>query len=208
MEPRAILHKRYACGVTEYCVQWKRRRAACTWIHAATARRLWNQHVVAYEALARARRAAARTPPGLARPGNTPSRHRRVATGAVPMAAARAIPCAAAPVAASAVAAAAAAVPAVGVVEHVLAHRADPHAVLGVSHGAPTSAMRTAYRRRCLAVHPDKCSHPLAACALEAVQAAYQTLCDADRREVGLDLDSSYVGAEAFGAAAQECRVM
>lgn len=206
MEPRAILHKRYACGVTEYRVQWKRRRVACTWIHAATARRLWNQHVVAYESFARARRAAARTPPGFARPVNLPSRHRRVASGAVPVAAARAIPCAAAPVAASAVAAAAAAVD--GVVEHVLAHRADPHAVLGVSHGAPTSAMRTAYRRRCLAVHPDKCSHPLAACALEAVQAAYQTLCNADRRKVGLGLDSSSVGADALGAAAQKCRVM
>lgn len=60
---------------------------------------------------------------------------------------------------------------------------ADPYAVLGVEPDADTAAVRKAYWRLSLLVHPDKCSHVSAHEAFQAVSKAAKLLQDAEARK-------------------------
>lgn len=60
---------------------------------------------------------------------------------------------------------------------------ADPYAVLDVSASADTGSVRKAYWRLSLLVHPDKCSHPSAHEAFQAVSKAAKLLQDAEARK-------------------------
>lgn len=62
-----------------------------------------------------------------------------------------------------------------GTVSRIL-RSSSPHAVLGVSTESPSSALRKAYLRSCLMVHPDKCQHPQAGEAFRRLKEAYMHL--------------------------------
>lgn len=59
----------------------------------------------------------------------------------------------------------------------------DPYTVLGVDADADTASVRKAYWRLSLLVHPDKCSHPSAHEAFQAVSKAAKLLQDAEARK-------------------------
>ncbi|MBI2321853.1 MAG: DnaJ domain-containing protein [Chloroflexi bacterium] len=52
----------------------------------------------------------------------------------------------------------------------------DPYQVLGVSPGASTEVIESAYRRLCLRFHPDVNSHPEAERRMKEINAAYELL--------------------------------
>lgn len=58
----------------------------------------------------------------------------------------------------------------------------DPYAILGVDSSADAAVVRKAYWRLSLLVHPDKCAHPSAQEAFQAVSKAAQLLQDAGAR--------------------------
>lgn len=60
---------------------------------------------------------------------------------------------------------------------------ADPYAVLDVAADADTASVRKAYWRLSLLVHPDKCGHPAAHEAFQAVSKAAKLLQDAEMRK-------------------------
>lgn len=53
---------------------------------------------------------------------------------------------------------------------------------LGLSRGCTDGEVRKAFRRLCLTTHPDRCSHPLATAAFQAVNTAFSTLSDTTLR--------------------------
>jgi curved DNA-binding protein CbpA len=63
-----------------------------------------------------------------------------------------------------------------------MAHRRDHYAVLGVPQTASAAAIRTAYRRLALCVHPDRAG-AASATAFREIAAAYEVLGDSVRRE-------------------------
>ena len=60
----------------------------------------------------------------------------------------------------------------------------DLYEVLATSPDADGNALKKAYRKRCLAFHPDKNPHARAQDAFLLVSAAYETLSDATRRSL------------------------
>jgi curved DNA-binding protein CbpA len=60
----------------------------------------------------------------------------------------------------------------------------DYYAVLGVERTVSEPALRKAYKRRAMKVHPDKNSAPKATDAFKKVNAAMACLTDADKRRV------------------------
>ena len=52
----------------------------------------------------------------------------------------------------------------------------DPYAVLGLAPDADAAALRRAYRRLALRLHPDKCAEPNAREAFNAMAAAYKRI--------------------------------
>ena len=58
----------------------------------------------------------------------------------------------------------------------------DYYALLGVAPDAGTDAIKTAYRKKAAAYHPDRNPAPDAAARFREVQGAYEVLSDADRR--------------------------
>lgn len=60
---------------------------------------------------------------------------------------------------------------------------ADPYGVLDVDPAADAGTIRKSYWRLSLLVHPDKCSHPAAQEAFQAVSKAAQLLQDAGQRK-------------------------
>lgn len=59
----------------------------------------------------------------------------------------------------------------------------DYYGLLGVSPDAPTESIKTAYRRKAAQFHPDRNPAADAAAKFRAVQEAYETLTDSDRRK-------------------------
>jgi curved DNA-binding protein CbpA len=58
----------------------------------------------------------------------------------------------------------------------------DYYAILGLASDASGEAVRTAYRRKALQLHPDRNAAPDAIDKFRDVQEAYETLADATRR--------------------------
>lgn len=58
----------------------------------------------------------------------------------------------------------------------------DYYAVLGVASDASIEAVKQAYRKKTLQLHPDRNMAPDAADRFRDVQEAYETLADANRR--------------------------
>ena len=52
----------------------------------------------------------------------------------------------------------------------------DPYAVLGLAPDADAAALRRAYRRLALRLHPDKADHPEARDAFAAMQLAFRSM--------------------------------
>ena len=59
----------------------------------------------------------------------------------------------------------------------------DYYGLLGVSPDATAEIIKTAYRKRAAQFHPDRNPAPDAAAKFRAVQEAYETLADGDRRK-------------------------
>jgi len=97
-------------------------------------------------------------------------------------AAAREPPPACAPVAASAPAPATSSTSESVAVDEILRTRADPYKSLGVAVDATDVEIKKAFRKRCLHVHPDKCSHPSATVAFQVINDAFAVLSDASKR--------------------------
>ena len=60
-------------------------------------------------------------------------------------------------------------------VEHVLAAKGDSFGILGVSRNAPTAEVRSAFLALARKVHPDRCKHPRATEAFQALRAAFSS---------------------------------
>lgn len=60
----------------------------------------------------------------------------------------------------------------------------DYYAVLGLASDASAEAIRAAYRRKALRLHPDRNAAPEATEQFRDVQEAYDTLSDAGRRHI------------------------
>ena len=59
----------------------------------------------------------------------------------------------------------------------------DHYAVLGISPAASSELIRSAYRRQANQFHPDKNAAPEAPARFREIQAAYETLSDAGKRQ-------------------------
>ncbi len=59
----------------------------------------------------------------------------------------------------------------------------DHYAKLGISPAATAEIIKAAYRKKAAQFHPDKNPSPDAAARFREVQAAYETLTDAERRK-------------------------
>ena len=68
-------------------------------------------------------------------------------------------------------------VPTAALIKQVLRDRASAHLCLGVDFFAPRDVVRKRYLALVLRLHPDKVSHPRAAEAFAAVEAAFRRLC-------------------------------
>ena len=97
-------------------------------------------------------------------------------------AAAQEPPPACAPVAASAPAPATSSTSESAAVNEILRTRADPYKSLGVAVDATDAEIKKAFRKLCLHVHPDKCSHPSATVAFQVINDAFAVLSDASKR--------------------------
>jgi DnaJ-class molecular chaperone len=71
------------------------------------------------------------------------------------------------------------ALPITTLIASVLGQKHWPHGCLGVAPDASFETVRKRYLSLVLRLHPDKCSHPQAKDAFEAVEAAYRRLEDA-----------------------------
>lgn len=60
----------------------------------------------------------------------------------------------------------------------------DHYAVLGVSSAATLAEIKKAFRQQAAIHHPDRNSAPNSTARFQAVQEAYETLCDDAKREV------------------------
>jgi curved DNA-binding protein CbpA len=58
----------------------------------------------------------------------------------------------------------------------------DYYAILGIASDATSEAVRTAYRKKALQLHPDRNTAPEATDQFRDIQEAYETLSDASRR--------------------------
>jgi curved DNA-binding protein CbpA len=58
----------------------------------------------------------------------------------------------------------------------------DYYAILGIASDATSEAVRTAYRKKALQLHPDRNTAPEATDQFRDIQEAYETLSDSSRR--------------------------
>lgn len=67
--------------------------------------------------------------------------------------------------------------------------RADLYGDLGIDRGASADEVKKAFRRLAVTLHPDKNPHPDAAAQFAKVNAAYEVLSDASKRQVDISRD-------------------